>query len=290
MGQRPLISVIIPTYNRAESLKKSISSVLSQTFPDLELIVVDDGSTDCTEDFIGSVKDKRLLYFYQANCGVSNARNLGIEKSGGEWIAFLDSDDIWFSEKLEKQLEQTQKDKLMWCHTEEIWIRRGKRVNPKKKHEKPRGRIYLESLPLCAVSPSTVMIHKSVLRETGLFDPLLPVAEDYDLWLRIASRYPISFCETPLIEKYGGHADQLSASFLGMDRFRLRALRKQINSPHLSREEKHATLETALRKCEILILGYEKHGKNVVADYYKSVMKTLTPQRRLYEKDSCSSG
>jgi glycosyltransferase involved in cell wall biosynthesis len=243
------------------------------------LIVVDDGSRDGTGEMIRSLPDPRLRYHYQANQGVSVARNRGIEAARGEWIAFLDSDDLWYPQKLETQMRQLEKDGLSWSHTDEIWIRRGKRVNPKKKHAKPSGRIYLDCLPLCAVSPSTALIHGSVLEKAGAFDPLLPVAEDYDLWLRIASRHSISFCSAALTEKHGGHEDQLSSSFLGMDRFRVRALRKHLNSPWLNGDEKKATREMFEQKCRVLINGYGKHGKTPVADYYKRLLELSFTER-----------
>lgn len=271
MGQQPLVSVIIPTYNREAVLRKAIESVQAQSFRDWELIVVDDGSTDNSRTMVEGFNDSRIQYIYQANQGVSVARNLGVGQSSGYWLAFLDSDDRWLPKKLEKQLELLEKEKTAWAHTDEIWIRNKVRVNPHKKHAKPEGRIYLKCLPLCVVSPSSVMIQRAVFDEVGAFDPLLPAAEDYDLWLRLAARYPISLQREFLIEKTGGHADQLSGTFLGLDRFRVRALRKQLNSPFLSSLEIEKTRKIFSKKCKILASGYLKHGKKIVAEYYNKL-------------------
>jgi len=271
----PFFSVIIPVFNREKIVLRAVQSVLNQTFQDFELIVIDDGSADQTADLIKNLKDSRLSYYYQVNQGVSSARNLGIAKSKGEWIAFLDSDDAWHPEKLEIQLAEIEKSHYLWHHTEELWFRNGEKLNPKKKHRKTGGRIYLNSLPLCVVSPSTVCIHKNIFKEIGVFDPLLTVAEDYDLWLRISARYEIGFYEKPLIDKYGGHADQLSKTFHGMDRFRVRALKKQLDSPFLTLEEKKATKNMILEKARILKEGYDKHGKTVIADYYQKLAENL---------------
>ncbi len=99
------------------------------------------------------------------------------------------------------------------CHTDEIWIRNGRRVNARKKHGKKGGWIFQHCLPLCAMSPSSIMIHRDVFTALGGFDERLPACEDYDLWLRITARYPVLFTRQPLIEKYGGHDDQLSRKY-----------------------------------------------------------------------------
>jgi len=134
-----LVSVIIPTFNRAWILEEAVDSVLSQEFQDFELIVVDDGSTDNTWDILNGYQENVILV-RQENKGVSAARNRGIGLASGELIAFLDSDDLWLPKKLSAQVEffNSNPDALI-CQTEEIWIRNGVRVNPKKKHKKPSG-------------------------------------------------------------------------------------------------------------------------------------------------------
>ncbi|MDY6863102.1 MAG: glycosyltransferase [Thermodesulfobacteriota bacterium] len=221
-----MISVIIPTFNRHRFLKDAIDSVLNQTYKDFELLVVDDGSTDGTEKIVKSF-DFPIKYVYQEHKGVSAARNQGITFASGEYIAFLDSDDLWVKEKLEKQINTLKKQKkYLVCYTDEIWIYNGKRIYPKAKHKKYSGWIFEKTLPLCIISPSSVIAHKDLFSNIGGFDEGFPACEDYDMWLRISIKYPILFLEEPLIIKRGGHPDQLSRTIWGLDRFRIKALGK----------------------------------------------------------------
>ena len=196
-----MVSVIIPTYNRGYCLSESIDSVLNQEYRQIELIVVDDGSTDETPELMAKYPD--LIYLrLEENSGVSHARNLGIERAQGELICFLDSDDLWEKNKLTVQVDWMQAHPdCKICYSDEIWIRNGVRVNQMKKHRKYSGDIYRQCLALCIVSPSSVMLRSSLLQEVGGFDETFPVCEDYDLWLRIAHRYPFQFIDEKLIVK-----------------------------------------------------------------------------------------
>jgi len=265
---QPDISVIIPAFNRAHTLPKALDSVLSQTLKPREIIVVDDGSTDETNAVLANYPG--LCIISQDNRGVSAARNMGIKKAGGEWLAFLDSDDEWLKEKLEKQWDAICIDDKLICHTEEIWIRNGQRVNPMKKHKKFGGIIYERCLPLCVISPSSVMIHRSVFKDVGVFDESLEVCEDYDLWLRICAKYSVLFIDEPLIVKYGGHEDQLSRKHWGMDRFRVKALEKMMSFGALNDEDEKATVNMILQKCGIIINGMKKRGNNDEAEKWQS--------------------
>ncbi len=265
---QPDISVIIPAFNRAHTLPKALDSVLSQTLKPREIIVVDDGSTDETNAVLANYPG--LCIISQDNRGVSAARNMGIKKAGGEWLAFLDSDDEWLKEKLEKQWDTICIDDKLICHTEEIWIRNGQRVNPMKKHKKFGGMIYERCLPLCVISPSSVMIHRSVFKDVGVFDESLEVCEDYDLWLRICAKYSVLFIDEPLIVKYGGHEDQLSRKYWGMDRFRVKALEKMMSFGALNDEDEKATVNMILQKCGIIINGMKKRGNNDEAEKWQS--------------------
>ena len=265
---QPDISVIIPAFNRAHTLPRALDSVLSQTLKPREIIVVDDGSTDETNAVLADYPG--LCIISQDNRGVSAARNMGIKKAGGEWLAFLDSDDEWLKEKLEKQWDAICIDDKLICHTEEIWIRNGQRVNPMKKHKKFGGIIYERCLPLCVISPSSVMIHRSVFEDVGVFDESLEVCEDYDLWLRICAKYSILFIDEPLIVKYGGHEDQLSRKHWGMDRFRVKALEKMMAFGALNDEDEKATVNMILQKCGIIINGMKKRGNNDEAEKWQS--------------------
>ena len=255
-----MISVIVPTYNRAQQLPRALDSILCQSCSPKEIIVVDDGSTDETSALMTS-EYPEIVFIQQQNTGVSSARNVGIKRASGDWIAFLDSDDEWLPEKLEIQMKALYENpEIKICHTNEIWIRNGKRVNPKKKHEKFGGWIFQKCLPLCCISPSSVIIHKSFFKEIGLFDYSLPVCEDYDLWLRITARNPVLYIEEPFLIKYGGHEDQLSKKYWGMDRFRIKSLEKIISSRVLSDLDENAAKKMLMEKIYIFIQGAQKRG------------------------------
>jgi glycosyltransferase involved in cell wall biosynthesis len=265
------ISVVIPTYNRASFLKEAIDSVLSQIYRDFELIVVDDGSTDDTPKLLLSY-GKKIKVITKANKGPSSARNRGIKAAKGKWIAFLDSDDVWKPDKLEKQVQFIKENPdIKICQTEEIWIRNGKRVNPRKKHEMHSGWIYEQCLPLCIVSPSSVMIHGDVFEKVGLFDETLLACEDYDLWLRIAPHYPICLVREKLIVKQGGHADQQSHVISSLDLLRIKAMIKSLESGGLNESQYEAALLELNKKCRVYGNGCIKRGKKEEGEKYLSL-------------------
>lgn len=271
----PQISVIIPTYNRAWVLAKAIDSVLAQTFAPREIIVVDDGSTDETRELLAAYGE-RLRVFNQTNKGVSAARNLGIRHSRGEYIALLDSDDLWEPEKLACQAAFfTSHPRAMICQTEEIWIRKGRRVNPMQKHQKLSGMIFEPSLHRCLVSPSAVMMKKKIFDVKGMFNEDFPVCEDYDLWLRISVDMPVYLIEKPLTVKYGGHDDQLSASH-SQDRYRIACLLDLIRSGSLDPWQKAAATNVLQEKCRIYGNGCKKRGKDVEALTYLGLYRQLS--------------
>ncbi len=264
------ISVIIPTYNRKEALIKAVDSVLSQTYTNFELIIVDDGSTDDTSLMFkdNDNENGKIKYIYQENGGVSKARNIGIKFAKGEFISFLDSDDEWFPKKLEKQIDFLKKNKnIKICHTNEIWIKNGVRINQHNKHKKYGGWIYQKSLYLCLISPSAVIIHKSVFEDVGMFNEEFKAGEDYDLWLRITPYYEIGFLDDFLIKKYGGHEDQLSIQW-GIDTYRILSLENMINNHDLNKEYYDETLSVLTDKLNILYKGFLKHGKVEQAENY----------------------
>lgn len=247
-------------------------SVYSQTLLPAEVAVIDDGSTDGT-DLMLRHEFPQVSYYYQDNLGVSAARNLGIRQTTGDWLAFLDSDDEWLPEKLSKQMAALATNpEYRICHTEENWIRNGAQVDVPKKYAKTGGWIFSHCLPLCAISPSTVLIHRSVFTDVGLFDIQLPACEDYDLWLRIAANYPVLLVAQPQINKHGGHADQLSNTFWGMDRFRIGALQKIIDAGHLSDQNRQAAINMLVKKADIYLNGVTKRGKIEEADYYRQLI------------------
>ena len=259
--QNPKISVIIPTYNRASVIQRAVNSVYGQSFGDWELILVDDGSTDQTHKLLKAFRqDSRFRYFKTENRGVSSARNLGLKQARGEWIAFLDSDDEWLPKKLEKQIQKARENPCFSIiHGDEIWIRRGVRVNPMKKHQKRGGDLFSQAVQLCCISPSTVFIKKNLFNKVGLFRVTLPVCEDYDLWLRITSRYSVGYIDDFLIKKYGGHSDQLSGKYKAMDYWRVLSLHNCLCSIQLSAEKRVQASVELHRKGNILLKAYRKH-------------------------------
>jgi glycosyltransferase involved in cell wall biosynthesis len=271
------VSVVIPVYNRCWSICEAVESVLAQTMADFEVIVVDDGSTDGTTEALAPYRD-RLRIICQRNRGVSAARNRGVAAARGRWIAFLDSDDLWKPEKLAVQTAFFKRNgKARICQTEEIWVRNGVRVNPGHRHKKPSGEIFIPSLSLCLVSPSAVMLQKSLFEEVGGFDETLAAAEDYDLWLRISAVHPVYLLEEPMVVKRGGHPDQLSKT-PGIDRFRIRALEKILDKGELTREMRRAALKTLLEKCAIYAGGCRKRGRVAEAERYEALAARFSPE------------
>jgi glycosyltransferase involved in cell wall biosynthesis len=274
-GAKPAVSVILPTYNRGWVIEEALDSVFAQDFKDFELIVVDDGSTDNTNDILTSYPHE-IKVIHQQNLGVSAARNQGIASASGKLIAFLDSDDLWLSNKLTTQVKffSTRPDAMI-CQTEEMWIRNGVRVNPKERHKKPSGMIFEPSLALCLVSPSAVMMKCSLFDEVGLFNEELPACEDYDLWLRVSCRYPVYLIDTPLIVKRGGHEDQLSRS-PGLDKYRIKAIIKIIKSHLPSKRQHRAAVKTLKEKCAIYASGCRKRRRVDEAEHYEALAKRYT--------------
>lgn len=250
---------------------EAVESVLSQSLSDFELTVVDDRSTDETVDKLASF-GSRLRILSTSRRGVSAARNTGVSHSAGRYLAFLDSDDLWRPGKLARQTGfMTEHPDVQICQTDEFWIRRGVRVNPKAVHLKPSGDVFLRSLDLCLVSPSAVMMTRELFERLGGFDETFTVCEDYDLWLRIAVEQPIPLIPEALVVKRGGHADQLSHSIWGMDRYRVQALQKLLRAG-LDGTRRAAVLEVLRRKVGILANGARKRGKMREAAEFEALL------------------
>ena len=266
------ISVVIPSYNRKDFLKRSIDSAINQTKKPIEIIVVDDGSTDGTETMIKSDYDF-VKFIKQKNKGVSAARNIGIEVSIGEWICFLDSDDEWKKDKLEKQINAMKSNPgYKFFHSNEIWIKNGIRINQKKKHKKYGGYIFDKCLDMCRISPSSVMIDKTVFDEVGNFNENLVVCEDYELWLRICDKYRVFFIDEPLIIKHGGHQGQLSYSIESIENHRIKALEHLILG-NLNKKNKRHAIQMLLSKLNIYLKGLVKRRKNDEIAVYEEKIK-----------------
>ena len=268
------ISVIIPTYNRCDLLKRAINSVIKQTITPKEIIIVDNGSTDQTYQMVSSLFPE-INYFIEKKRGVSAARNKGILESKSKWIAFLDSDDAWKPTKLEKQMEYSvfNQDKYRIIHTDENWYRNKKFLNQLKKHKKSGGNIFKNSLQLCCISPSSVVLKKQIFDDYGLFDENLEVCEDYDMWIRITAKEEVGFLDSPLVLKYGGHSDQLSKKFWGMDRFRIKSLEKNLKNEHFSKSQKINVLDTLIEKLTIVSNGALKRGNKEIFKKYNGKLQ-----------------
>ena len=266
------ISVVIPSHNRKELLKRSINSVNNQTIKPFEIIVVDDGSFDGTEAMIKRNYDF-IKFIKQKNKGVSAARNFGIKVSSGEWICFLDSDDEWKNDKLEKQIIAAKSNPdYKFFHSDEIWVKNGKRINQKKKHKKYGGDIFDKCLDMCRISPSSVLIDKTIFDDVGIFNENLVICEDYELWLRICNKYSVFFINEPLIIKYGGHQGQLSYSVDSIEYHRIKAL-EYLMSSNLKKENKDHAIKMLISKITIYLNGLIKRGKKHKIALYEEKIK-----------------
>jgi glycosyltransferase involved in cell wall biosynthesis len=270
----PFVSVIIPTFNRRERCARAVRSVCNQTWTDWELIVVDDASDDgtCAEElFAGQSGNTRYLR-NEMNCGVSQARNLGVCHARGEWIAFLDSDDEWHRKKLEKQVAWIRAHpQYRIVQTREIWIRNGVRVNPPKTHEKVADYIFTQSIKRCMITPSSVMIRRNFFERTGGFNESLPACEDYDLWLRITLRHPVGLVDDHLLTRYGGHNDQLSATIEVLDKYRIRALLNVLYHEGPGDDQRKLCCETVVKKARIVAAGLKKRKRIQAYEQYRNL-------------------
>ena len=264
-------SVVVPSYNRATLLRRALDSILMQSYQAREIIVVDDGSSDATARMLRE-NYPLVRYCYQRHAGVSVARNHGINLTSARWIALLDSDDAWLPEKLRSQANAILANpaaKLI--HTNEIWYRNDELLQQKIRHRKFGGMIFERCLPLCVISPSSAAIRRDVFDDIGLFDESLKACEDYDFWLRFCAQEPVEFLEQPLVQKFGGHPDQLSRRAESLDRYRIKSLTKLLDSDILTDEQRRLTISTLCEKISIYSAGAKKRGRNDEAARYAAI-------------------
>ena len=210
---RPKVSVIIPTYNRDNYLYSAIKSVLNQTFEDFEIIIVDDASTDNTRQVVDKFDDKRIRYIrHKENKGGSAARNTGIKRSKGKFIAFLDDDDMWMPSKLEKQLDLINKNlEIGAVYTRTCIINKSDKIIWFKSPSL-RGNIFLDILKKNYVgSCSKVLVRKECFNRIGLFDENLPAGQDWDMWIRLAKHHQFDYVNEPLV-LYRVHEKRISTN------------------------------------------------------------------------------
>jgi len=248
----PKVSVIIPCYNASATIRETLDSLRCQTFRTFEVIVVNDGSTDDTGTILGIYTkqfNEKLKIITQINKGQAVAKNVGIEHSSGEFIAFLDSDDLWAPDKLEKQYDYMQLNPgIAMSYTEAYKIdEKGECINTISANPAFRGKCFENLVLHNNIVASSVMVRRDVLDKVGFFDTELAACENWDLWISISRYYPINFIEHPLTF-YRVHKDNMSKNWTKMYRARLQVIDK-----HLSlRSNEPATFE--LRKKALFFL------------------------------------
>ncbi|TGK79729.1 glycosyltransferase [Leptospira bourretii] len=302
---RPLVSIIIPTYNRKTIVDRAIQSVVNQTYPHWELHIVDDGSTDGTwMDLLSKLpgwkgklssfgRNHKSIQIHQTeHRGVSRARNFGIESASGEWVAFLDSDDEWYPDKLSKQIEfHKSHPEFFFSQTREVWNKKGNLMGPKGKYRKLSGWFLKESLELCMVTSSSFFAHKPTLETIGGFRIELPVCEDYDLWNRILlSGHPIGLLEENLMVRYGGSDDQLSNQYQALERFRLYSLLlthkefREVGKWDLLELQTKSLFQKAITtRGETILQGRSKRGKET--DWIKRLLENFQSEKSISLED-----
>lgn len=262
LTRAPQVTVIIPTFDRAALLPRAIDSALAQSGVDFEVLVADDGSTDDTSAVLERYGgDARVRVLRLPHGGVCRARNAAVADSRSPLLAFLDSDDEWLPGKLAAQVRLLQDTGGSICQTEEIWIRNGVRVNQPAHYVKREGDIFALSLKYCMITPSSVLMTRTLYDEVGGFNPEFPACEDFELWLRITSRHPVGLIAKPMMVRYGGHQDQLSTRYPAQDRFRIRAIALLLDGDLLDPQRRALALAALREKLNIYEAGCLKRGK-----------------------------
>jgi hypothetical protein len=274
----PEISVVVPTYNRRAMVCEAMDSVLAQTDASFELIVIDDGSTDGTLDdlrrCVADARDNRNLIRIEtgARRGPAAARNRGVRIARAPLIAFLDSDDLWAPQKLARQVTfMREHPEYAISQVNEIWIRNGRRVNPGMRHRKRSGDIFADSLRVCMISPSAVIMRAELFRSKGGFDESMAACEDYDLWLRILVDHDVGLLDEALVTRRAGHPDQVSAATPAPDRFRILSLAKLLAFEKLAPDRRIAAADVLAEKCRIYANGLARRARNAEAAFYTDI-------------------
>lgn len=290
----PLVSVVIPLYNKERYVGEALQSVLSQTVQDFEVVVVDDGSTDGSAERVAAIKDERIRLLRQINAGAAAARNTGIMAAQGEWIAFLDADDCWLPHNLESHFKQ------LGQHPDVLWSagtfnrRSGTQVSPMKinrellaaQSDSTVVRDALLLLPHGFLCTDTVLVRKSVFSEVGGMDQALRTAEDLDMWLRIALVHPrMAYCTEPIAE----YSVEVAGSLTHQ------RVRDPLHLPHFLFARKHLPVvhhvEPGRREAiNQLIRGLLQIGirRLLLADCRSETTQILTEFRAVLGDESCA--
>ena len=277
----PLVSVIIPAYNRAPLLKEAVRSVLAQSFRDIEIIIADDGSTDGTPSMLRELEEKSLSapegpplrLLRQDHRGMAGqVRNFAVQAASGRYLAFLDSDDLWLPEKLSRQLPFFGKPPgLRLVHTRELWLRQGRVISQKGQRHRRFGDVFGDALEKCILGPSTVVLERSLFDEIGGFREDLEVAEDYELGLRITALHEIGYVDEPLTVKRAGEWPQLSKKYDHIEDFRIKALQPLIDQDRLPFSRRMPARRVLSRKCGVYARGCRKRGRSEEALRYEAL-------------------
>lgn len=276
-----MVSVIMPAFNTEKYISQAIESVLDQTYQDVELIIVNDGSTDMTEKVIQKYLN-RISYIFQTNKGIAAARNIGIRASRGEYIAFLDSDDIWLPEKLKLQVNylSTHLDTDL-VYADYATFDNGGILEENfafaRQVPRPIGYIFQELLLKCLIFTSTVMLKRKVLEKTGLFDERFLIGEDYDLWLRISAEHKIGYI-TEVVSKYRRHPSSITARDLSTNKpWEIKVIEKALK---MFPEEKTKMPTRKLRKrlarpyFDIAYMAFHKKKYQVARYHFSKCLQT----------------
>lgn len=280
------VSVVIPTHNRVDLLPRAIRSVQNQTFKDFEIIIVSDGSTDGTDELMENLsqKDSRINYisYYPGHNG-NYARNTGIKAAKGEYIAFLDDDDEWLPTKLEVQLKMMESDNkigLVYTGTHSVYADDGIEYDsfPKFHGDMSKQVLYNNF----AGSTTTVMLRRSILDKTGLFDEELPAMQDYDLWIRICQIAKVGVISEPMVNYYNyNNSGQISANFEKYE-YAYSYINKKYEGLFSKLTPYEMRRKLAGQKISIGRKAFRIGESKIARDYYVQSMKICFRRRTLF--------
>ncbi len=260
------ISIILPTFNRPNMTIRALNSIVKQTYRHFELIVIDDGSFDNTydriNDYLKTQQNIKYKLIKKTNKGVSHARNIGLRLAQYDWVAFLDSDDEWLPSRLQTQVNYINKTPdCHWVYSDEQWVKDGVVIPVKPNScKKYHGAVLKKAIDRCFIGCSTVLIRKSHIEDVGGFNENFPACEDYDLWLKLLSKYKVDYIDQKLVTRFGGHDDQLSRAFHSMNLWRLKSVANLLEKSHLNEPERSYAENFIKSKAPQLMNGYKKYN------------------------------
>ncbi len=268
-----LVSVVMPAFNSEKYIAECIESVLNQTYQNLELIIVDDGSSDNTVDLIKGYNGNRIKLIQQKNAGSAKARNLGIEHASGLWIAFIDSDDIWLADKITKQLDHCF-DKV-WSHTDmyfhgDIYPAHTRATDFTPKYA---GLVFKKLLVENSIGSSSVMIKKEIIEDFDGFNTKYRALQDWDLWIRIAAKHPICYINEPLVY-YRTHSESISRNARKTLPYHIDLINRVFANESTTKDLQELKPKTLSRSCQICSHISEQEGDYLFSCYciFRSIL------------------